>query len=185
MLLASTLSYTNSPVPFFSSASWLLVCSWTLVLYTPALCLLSLLCCLTWCVYSAHIKPVLFLLYVQVRSHSSTVSTTVRGMELWAVQRNTTRWATDQISFSLSTVAVHVAQLFCLQFPLVHTTGQWEGHMLTSPCTLTGPTVIHRVACRAIITTLWKFHRLNSLVWLTLNSIWQARLRSILWQILD
>lgn len=82
-------------------------------------------------------------------------------------------------------LVVYAVQLFCLQFPLVYTAAQCEGHRLNSLCTLSLPTVIHWVAYRAIITTLWIFHRLNTLVWLTLNSIWQARLLSILWQILN
>lgn len=80
---------------------------------------------------------------------------------------------------------VYVVQLLCLQLPLVDTAARCQGHRLNSLCTLTLPTAIHCVACRAIITTLWMFHRLNTLVWLTLNGIWQTGRLSILWQILN
>lgn len=76
----------------------------------------------------------------------------------WGLSRGV-RWGeAPQKRLSLS-LFVYVVQLLSLQFPLVHTAAQFGAHRLNSLCTLTLPTVIYWVACRAIITTLWMFHR--------------------------
>lgn len=161
------------------SASWLFVCSWTLVLYTHQ----SSVC---WA--SVEVWLNVFILKTLNLSSSSHIyrsrATTLQcKLQSWGWSCGLSRrirWGEVHKRLTLSLV-VYEVQLLCLQFPLVHSTPQCEGHRLNSMCTLTLPTIFHWVACRAIITTVWMFHWLNTLVWLTLNSIWQARLLSILW----